>query len=144
MRPRSDATCRLLVSASRFSRTATPNTRAAGAYGVEQVSERHRHRYEVSNRYRETFVKNGMALSGLSPDNSLVEIVELVDHPWFVGCQFHPVLKARPTRAHPLFRGFIEAATAHRNAATKQNGAARDGVPNGTYDARSRVASLVD
>ncbi len=93
-----------------------PGTRAAEAYGVAEVSERHRHRYEVSNRFRDTFVKHGMALSGLSPDQSLVEIVELVEHPWFVGCQFHPELKSRPTRAHPLFRGFIGAAAHHRAA----------------------------
>ena len=77
----------------------------------------------MSNRYRDTFVRNGLALSGLSPDGSLVEIVELTGHRWFVGCQFHPELKSRPTRAHPLFRGFIEAA-AQKHAAG--NGAQRD------------------
>ena len=85
-------------------------SRAAEAYGVPEVSERHRHRYEVSNRYRDQFVAHGMRLSGLSPDGSLVEIVELQDHPWFVGCQFHPELRSRPTRPHPLFAGFIAAA----------------------------------
>jgi CTP synthase len=85
-------------------------SRAADAYGVPEVSERHRHRYEVSNAYRERFTANGMKLSGLSPDGSLVEIVELPQHPWFVGCQFHPELKSRPTRPHPLFAGFIAAA----------------------------------
>ena len=99
-----------------------PGTHAADAYGVTDVSERHRHRYEVSNRYRDTFVKHGMALSGLSPDGSLVEIVELAEHPWFVGCQFHPELKSRPTRAHPLFRGFIGAATAHHHSVTNARG----------------------
>jgi CTP synthase len=94
----------------------TPSTRAAAAYGADEVSERHRHRYEVSNRYRDTFVKHGMVLSGLSPDASLVEIMELADHPWFVGCQFHPELKSRPTRAHPLFRGFVEAAARRYSA----------------------------
>jgi CTP synthase len=85
-------------------------SRAADAYGVPEVSERHRHRYEVSNAYRERFTANGMKLSGLSPDGSLVEIVELPQHPWFVGCQFHPELKSRPTRPHPLFAGFVAAA----------------------------------
>ena len=85
-------------------------SKAAEAYGVPEVSERHRHRYEVSNRYRDRLASHGMRLSGLSPDGSLVEIVELADHPWFVGCQFHPELRSRPTRPHPLFAGFISAA----------------------------------
>ena len=74
---------------------------------MPQVSERHRHRYEVSNAYRDQFVEHGLTLSGLSPDGSLVEIVELQTHPWFIGCQFHPELQSRPTRPHPLFAGFI-------------------------------------
>lgn len=85
---------------------------AAEVYGVPEVSERHRHRYEVSNQYREQFVAKGLKLSGLSPDGSLVEIVELEGHPWFIGVQFHPELQSRPTRPHPLFAGFIAAATA--------------------------------
>ena len=89
-----------------------PGSRAGDAYGVPEVSERHRHRYEVSNRYRDAFVEHGLTLSGLSPDGSLVEIVELRDHPWFVGCQFHPELKSRPTRPHPLFARFVGAAAA--------------------------------
>jgi CTP synthase len=93
-----------------------PGSRAADAYGVSEVSERHRHRYEVSNRYRDAFVAHGLTLSGLSPDGSLVEMVELSDHPWFVGCQFHPELKSRPTRPHPLFARFIGAAAARAKA----------------------------
>ncbi|HKW12824.1 MAG TPA: CTP synthase [Gemmatimonadaceae bacterium] len=85
-------------------------SRAAEVYGVPEVSERHRHRYEVSNRYRELFMQHGMRLSGLSPDGQLVEIIELASHPWFIGCQFHPELQSRPTRPHPLFAGFIAAA----------------------------------
>ena len=85
-------------------------SRVAEMYGVPEVSERHRHRYEVSNRFRDVFVQHGLALSGLSPDGQLVEIVELPSHPWFVGCQFHPELKSRPTRPHPLFAGFVGAA----------------------------------
>jgi CTP synthase len=85
-------------------------TRAAEIYASSQVSERHRHRYEVSNAYRDSFVEHGMTLSGLSPDGSLVEIIELQTHPWFIGCQFHPELQSRPTRPHPLFASFIGAA----------------------------------
>ena len=84
-------------------------SRAAEIYGVPEVSERHRHRYEVSNVYRDAFLEHGLRLSGLSPDGSLVEIIELPDHPWFVGCQFHPELRSRPTRPHPLFAAFIAA-----------------------------------
>jgi CTP synthase len=91
----------------------TRGSRAAEVYGVPEVSERHRHRYEVSNTYRELFTQNGMKLSGLSPDGQLVEIVELPAHPWFIGCQFHPELQSRPTRPHPLFSGFVAAAAAH-------------------------------
>jgi CTP synthase len=88
----------------------TRGSRAAEIYGQPEVSERHRHRYEVSNKYRDLFVQNGMRLSGLSPDGQLVEIIELPAHPWFIGCQFHPELQSRPTRPHPLFAGFIAAA----------------------------------
>ncbi|MBN1503821.1 MAG: CTP synthase [Candidatus Eisenbacteria bacterium] len=80
------------------------------AYGSQEVGERHRHRYEFNNRYRDVFEKNGMALSGLNSDRNLVEIVELTGHPWFVGVQFHPELKSRPQAAHPLFREFVRAA----------------------------------
>jgi CTP synthase len=89
-------------------------TKTAEAYGATEVSERHRHRYEVSNTFRDELVAAGLKLSGLSPDGSLVEIVELPDHSWFVGCQFHPELKSRPTRPHPLFAGFVKAAVAQR------------------------------
>jgi len=96
-------------------------SKAAEIYGQPEVSERHRHRYEVSNTYRDLFVQNGMKLSGLSPDGQLVEIVELTMHPWFIGCQFHPELQSRPTRPHPLFAGFIAAAAkAKRNRKSTQ------------------------
>jgi len=91
-------------------------TKAAEIYGVPEVSERHRHRYEVANAYRDAFVAHGMKLSGLSPDASLVEIVELADHPWFVGCQFHPELQSRPTRPHPLFSAFVAATVTRRRS----------------------------
>ncbi len=87
-------------------------SRAAEAYGVEHIDERHRHRYEFNNIFREQLTAAGLSLAGLSPDGRLVEIVELPDHPWFVGVQFHPELKSRPNRAHPLFRDFIAAAKA--------------------------------
>ena len=88
-------------------------SKAAEIYGQPEVSERHRHRYEVSNRYRETFVEHGMRLSGLSPDGSLVEMIELPSHPYFIGCQFHPELQSRPLRPHALFAGFVAAAVRH-------------------------------
>ncbi len=88
----------------------TAGSRAAAAYGAEHIDERHRHRYEFNNAYRQALADAGLRLSGLSPDGRLVEIVELPDHPWFVGVQFHPELKSRPNRAHPLFREFIAAA----------------------------------
>jgi CTP synthase len=80
------------------------------AYGVGEVKERHRHRYEFNNAYRETLTKQGLILSGLSPDGRLVEIVELPDHPWFVATQFHPEFNSRPHHPHPLFSGFVGAA----------------------------------
>jgi CTP synthase len=89
---------------------------AAKVYGKKRISERHRHRYEFNNQYREVFAEKGMTLSGLSPDLSLIEIVELKDHPWFLGCQFHPEFKSRPMEAHPLFKGFIKAALQNRLA----------------------------
>ncbi len=85
-------------------------------YGKKKISERHRHRYEFNNNYRELLSRHGMVLSGLSPDGSLVEIIELKDHPWFLGCQFHPEFKSRPMDCHPLFKGFIKAALQYRLA----------------------------
>ena len=89
-------------------------TLAAKLYGKEKISERHRHRYEFNNSYRAEFTGKGMVLSGLSPDGTLVEIIELGGHPWFLGCQFHPEFKSRPMECHPLFRGFVEAALLNR------------------------------
>jgi CTP synthase len=100
----------------------TRGTRAAEAYGMPEVSERHRHRYEFSNAYREQFAASGFTFSGLSPDGSLVEIVEHSTHPWFVGCQFHPELKSRPTRPHPLFAGFIAAAARRKRQSLPATG----------------------
>ncbi|MCK4632577.1 MAG: CTP synthase, partial [candidate division Zixibacteria bacterium] len=89
------------------------NSRAFEAYGEKEISERHRHRYEFNNSYREMLVENGLKLTGVSPDGRLVEIVEVSEHPWFVSVQFHPELKSRPTRPHPLFRDFIKAAVTY-------------------------------
>lgn len=79
-------------------------------YGTTMISERHRHRYEFSNDYREAFEKAGLSLSGTSPDGQLVETVELTERPFHVGVQYHPEFKSRPNKAHPLFKGFIGAA----------------------------------
>ena len=89
-------------------------TRSHAIYGTDRIDERHRHRYEFNNAYREALTAAGLSLSGLSPDGHLVEMVELSDHPWFVACQFHPELKSRPNKAHPLFREFISAAKTHQ------------------------------
>lgn len=88
-------------------------TLAHECYGAGEVSERHRHRWEVNNRYRGAFEKSGLIISGTSPDNNLVEIIELRDHPFFVAVQFHPELKSRPNRPHPLFRALVRAARLH-------------------------------
>jgi CTP synthase len=87
---------------------------AHAAYGTDVVGERHRHRYEFNNLFRDVMTEKGLVVSGTSPDGSLVEMVEMADHPWFVGCQFHPELRSRPARAHPLFREFIGAAKAYK------------------------------
>jgi len=90
--------------------TLTADSRAASLYQATDINERHRHRYEFNNDFREIFLGRGLKLAGLSPNGRLVEVVEIQDHPWFVGVQFHPEFKSRPNRAHPLFFGFIQAA----------------------------------
>ncbi|NLJ98223.1 MAG: CTP synthase [Tissierellia bacterium] len=89
-------------------------TKAAGIYNKEIIYERHRHRYEFNNEFKRKLVDKGLIISGVSPDERLVEIIELEDHPWFVGCQFHPEFKSRPTKAHPLFKDFIKAAKKYK------------------------------
>jgi len=86
-----------------------PGTQAHSIYGQELISERHRHRYEVNNDYRDAIEEAGLKFGGLSPDHHLVEMIELPGHPWFIGCQFHPELKSRFTKPHPLFREFVRA-----------------------------------
>ena len=88
----------------------TAGTRAQAAYGQSEIWERHRHRYECSNVFRPALEEAGLRIAGTSPDGRLVEMVELPEHPWYVGCQFHPEFKSRPDRPHPLFRGFVAAA----------------------------------
>lgn len=97
-------------------------TRAEAAYGETLVHERHRHRFEVNNSYRDLLAGAGMIFSGLSPDGRLVEIGELADHPFMLGCQFHPEFRSRPTRPHPLFRGFIKAVVEHQTARAESTG----------------------
>jgi len=100
----------------------TPGTLAAQAYGEEVVHERHRHRFELNNAYRDILARQGMVFSGLSPDRRLVEIVEMDDHPWMVGSQFHPEFTSRPTRPHPLFKAFIAAAKERSHSAQETDG----------------------
>ena len=91
-------------------------TLAYEAYGVGKISERHRHRYEFNNDYKALLGEKGLIVSGSSPTGDLVEIIEIKDHPWFLGCQFHPEFKSRPMDAHPLFRDFIKAALEYSKA----------------------------
>jgi CTP synthase len=102
-----------------------PGSKAHAAYGTDQVSERHRHRYEVNNEYRELLSSHGLAISGTSPDGSLVEVIELPSHPWFVAVQCHPEFHSKPTRPHPLFRDFIGASLENRRAKKNDTEAAR-------------------
>ena len=97
-----------------FTARLQPGSRAAEVYGALEISERHRHRYEVNNAYRDPLAEAGMRVSATSPDGNLVEMIELPDHPWFLATQFHPELKSRPNHPHPLFASFIGAAAARR------------------------------
>jgi len=95
------------------------------AYGETEISERHRHRYEFNREYEETLIAHGLKIVGASPDGNFVEVVEVEGHPWFVGCQFHPEFKSKPLTSHPLFKGFIHASYAHRQARQGQPAAER-------------------
>jgi CTP synthase len=95
------------------------DTTAYRAYGKKEISERHRHRYEFNNEFKEKLQQTGLVLSGMSPDGQLVEIVEVPDHPWFLGCQFHPEFKSKPMEPHPLFVSFIEAALKYKQSGQK-------------------------
>jgi CTP synthase len=91
-----------------------PGSFAHQAYGQLEISERHRHRYEFNREYEEVLVAHGLDIVGVTPDETYVEIVEIRDHPWFLGCQFHPEFKSRPLEPHPLFKAFIGAAYRYR------------------------------
>ncbi len=92
------------------------DTLAQSSYGLDKISERHRHRYEVNNTYRQSLANNGLIFSGLSPDDELVEMIELGNHPWFIGCQFHPEFKSTPLEPHPLFRDFVKVAMEYKSS----------------------------
>jgi len=96
-----------------------PNTKARKIYGETEISERHRHRYEVNNNFLPQLTENGLVIGAINRELDLVEMIELPDHPWFVGCQFHPELKSRINKAHPLFREFVRAAVNYHKGLTK-------------------------
>ena len=96
--------------------TLNPESKSYELYGASMIYERHRHRYEVNNDYRNDLLSGGMIFAGTSPDNHIVEMVEIPNHPWFVACQFHPEFKSRPNKPHPLFRGFVTAASKPKNS----------------------------
>jgi len=112
-------------------------TNAHAAYEVETINERHRHRYEFNNVYRDQFKSHGMIFSGLKPDQSLVEILEVKDHPWFVAVQFHPEFKSKPIQSHPLFGGFVRAAIARRRRDVSAQATQPNSETDETIDSRS-------
>ncbi len=124
--------------------------RAAQIYGSAEISERHRHRFEFNNAFREPLEAHGMVLSGTSPDERLVEMVELPEHPYFVGCQFHPEFKSRPMRAHPLFSHFVAAAVHRRDgiaadasrSAGRRRRHAHDGQLSAAFSTRRHVSAV--
>jgi CTP synthase len=97
--------------------------------GAPEISERHRHRYEVNQKYLNNLKEHGLVISGLSPDGKFVEMVELADHPWFLGCQFHPEYKSKPTEPHPLFVSYIAAALAEQQRREKERESVESTVP---------------
>ena len=99
-----------------------PDSIAANAYGIEMIEERHRHRYEFNDAYKDQFIAHGMKPTGTHPDSGLVEIVEIPDHPWFVGAQFHPEYKSTVVTPHPLFKAFIEASLKNQSKAKEAGG----------------------
>ena len=94
----------------------TPDTLAQRLYNAEEISERHRHRFEVNNAYRDRLQEHGLIIGGTSPDDKPVEMIELEDHPFFIACQFHPEFKSKPFAPHPMFEGFVQAAKEFRAA----------------------------
>jgi CTP synthase len=106
----------------------SPDSFAFAAYGKKEISERHRHRYEFNNDYKKILTDKGLQITGASPDGRLAEIVEIKDHPWFLGCQFHPEFKSRPTKPHPLFSKFIEAALKKTKGKSKKSPAKQQNI----------------
>ena len=106
----------------------SPDSFAFAAYGKKEISERHRHRYEFNNDYKKILMDKGLQITGASPDGRLAEIVEIKDHPWFLGCQFHPEFKSRPTKPHPLFSKFIEAALKKTKGKSKKSPAKQQNI----------------
>ncbi|MCM8775379.1 MAG: CTP synthase [Candidatus Omnitrophica bacterium] len=117
-------------------------TLAYRAYRSEEVMERHRHRYEFNNKYREIFQKNGLRISGISPGGKLVEIIEIEDHPWFVACQFHPEFKSKPDKAHPLFREFIKSALDYQEKSKPPAGSTSVGSEISNKEAEKPVLAI--
>ncbi|HEU0013062.1 MAG TPA: CTP synthase, partial [Longimicrobium sp.] len=124
-----------------YSARLAPGSRAAEIYGSHEISERHRHRYEVNNAYRPQLEEAGMRISGTSPDGNLVEMIELPGHPWFVATQAHPELKSRPTHPHPLFASFVAAAMARRDGQEQTSMDSQLGVPERAETPASAPAS---
>src|SRR5262249_50441919 len=110
-----------------------PGTLAARIYGNTEVTERHRHRYEFNMKYRDRMNAKGFVISGTSPDGTLAELIELRDHPYFVGCQYHPEFQSKPNKPHALFKSFIAAAVAHQ-ARGAQPSALIEELPRGVPD----------
>jgi CTP synthase len=119
----------------------TPGSLAWEIYGGDEVWERHRHRYEVNPEYVALFEEKGLVVSGKSPDRIFVEVIEYPDHPWFLGCQFHPEFKSRPYSAHPIFRSFIAAAVEHRSQKTA---GARDEKTNRDVEAGTVTVEAIE
>jgi CTP synthase len=122
--------------------TLKSGTRAAMAYQVDQIDERHRHRFEFNNSYRGSFEAAGMTFSGISPNNYLVEIAEIADHPFMLGSQFHPEFQSRPNRPHPLFATFVEAATNYHNALSDLKDDDSSHIPSASSSPKSVLESL--
>ncbi|HYG61764.1 MAG TPA: CTP synthase [Thermoanaerobaculia bacterium] len=117
-------------------------TLARKIYGTAEISERHRHRYEVNQKYMQTLIDHGLVISGLSPDGKFVEMVELPDHPWFLGCQFHPEYKSKPTEPHPLFVSYIAAALAHQQRRREGDAAKAGGDGQGVITLPGELAEV--
>jgi CTP synthase len=116
-------------------------TLARRIYGAADISERHRHRYEVNQKYMPTLVDHGLVISGLSPDGKFVEMVELPDHPWFLGCQFHPEYKSKPTEPHPLFVSYISAALKAQSEKGKREATVRTAAPTESAPSTSKPSA---